>query len=176
MICVDYIKRQFLEYIKTDLNKYASYLKKKGCNIGHDVNIIDGSIDMAFLSLISIGNHVTLTGTTILAHDASTQIPLGRTKIARVTIGNNVFAGSGTIILPGTVIGNNVIIGAGTVVRGNVPGDSVVMGNPWMKICSTDEFISKYTNQIGDCKEFEFQTQVDLVRNVTLHGGVGWVK
>ena len=81
MICVDYIKRQFLEYIKTDPNKYASYLKKKGCNIGHDVNIIDGSIDMAFLSLISIGNYVTLTGTTILAHDAQLRYHLEERRL-----------------------------------------------------------------------------------------------
>ena len=49
----------------------------------------------------------------ILAHDASTKRYLGYTKIGRVLIGNNVFVGAGTIILPSVAIGNNVIIGAG---------------------------------------------------------------
>ena len=45
-------------------------------------------------------------------------------------IGNNVFVGSGSIILPGVTIGNNVIVGAGSVVRTDIPDDSVVTGNP----------------------------------------------
>lgn len=118
MLLIDYLKRRYLAMLQTDPVKYVEYIKKKGCIIGSNVYIYDGQMDMAFLPLISIGDNVTLTGTTILAHDASTQIPFGKTKIAKVVIGSNVFAGSGSIILPGTEIGDNTIIGAGTVVRG----------------------------------------------------------
>ncbi|MFQ6827743.1 MAG: DapH/DapD/GlmU-related protein [Faecalimonas sp.] len=49
----------------------------------------------------------------ILAHDASTKQELGYTLVKPVKIGNNVFIGAGSIILPGVTIGNRVIIGSG---------------------------------------------------------------
>ncbi|MCD7710451.1 MAG: hypothetical protein LUI04_03750 [Porphyromonadaceae bacterium] len=45
-------------------------------------------------------------------------------------IGDNCFIGAGAIILPGSRIGDNVIIGAGAVVKGEIPSNSVVIGNP----------------------------------------------
>lgn len=38
------------------------------------------------------------------------------TKLGKITIGNGVFIGAGSTILPNTNIGNKVIIGAGSVV------------------------------------------------------------
>ena len=49
---------------------------------------------------------------------------------SRVTIGNNVWIGSGSIILPGVSIGDNSIIGAGSVVTKNIPDNCVAAGNP----------------------------------------------
>ena len=66
-----------------------------------------------------------MTGVTVLAHDASTQIPLGVSKVGRVTIGNEVFVGRGTIILPNVTIGDRVVIGAGSVVTKDIPSGSV---------------------------------------------------
>lgn len=96
--------------------------------------------------LINVGDNVTFsTNVTVLAHDASPtkfNIP---TKIGIVKIGNNVFVGTGVIILCNTRIGDNVIIGAGSVVSGDVPSNSVVAGNPAKVICSIDEFKAKHT-------------------------------
>lgn len=47
-----------------------------------------------------------------------------------VTIGNDVWIGGGTTILPGISIGNNVVIGAGSVVTKNLPDNVVAAGNP----------------------------------------------
>ena len=47
-----------------------------------------------------------------------------------VTIGNNVWIGGSVTILPGVTIGNNVTIGAGSVVVGDIPSNSVAVGNP----------------------------------------------
>jgi NDP-sugar pyrophosphorylase family protein len=47
-----------------------------------------------------------------------------------VTIGNNVWMGTGSMILKGVTIGDNAVIGAGAVVGTNVPPDVVVFGNP----------------------------------------------
>ena len=47
-----------------------------------------------------------------------------------VTIGNNVWIGGSVTILPGVTIGDNVTIGAGSVVVGDIPSNSVAVGNP----------------------------------------------
>jgi maltose O-acetyltransferase len=47
-----------------------------------------------------------------------------------VKIGNNVWIGSNVIKLPGVNVGDCVVIGAGAVVTKDIPGLSVVAGNP----------------------------------------------
>lgn len=47
-----------------------------------------------------------------------------------VTIGNNVWIGGNTVILPGVTIGNNVVIGAGSVVTKDIPDNVIAVGNP----------------------------------------------
>lgn len=47
-----------------------------------------------------------------------------------VTIGDDVWIGGGSIILPGVTIGNNVVVGAGSVVTKDIPDNVVVAGNP----------------------------------------------
>ena len=47
-----------------------------------------------------------------------------------VTIGDNVWIGGNTVILPGVHIGSNVVIGAGSVVTKDIPDWSVAVGNP----------------------------------------------
>lgn len=42
-----------------------------------------------------------------------------------IVIGNNVWIGSGVIILKGVHIGDNAVIGAGTVVTKDVPADTI---------------------------------------------------
>lgn len=47
-----------------------------------------------------------------------------------IVVGNNVWIGGNTTILPGVIIGNNVVIGAGSVVTKNIPDNVVAVGNP----------------------------------------------
>ncbi|WP_424833427.1 sugar O-acetyltransferase [Ruegeria sp.] len=52
-------------------------------------------------------------------------------EIARpVTIGQNVWVGGGSIILPGVTIGDHAIVGAGAVVTKDVAAGCTVIGNP----------------------------------------------
>ena len=123
--------------------RMVELLRKKGVVIGDNVHIYNSSVDGNYGASVIIGNNVTITGACILAHDASTKKALGYTKVGRVHIGNNVFIGYGSVILPETFIGDNVIIGAGSIVRGKVDSDSVVVGNPAKKVCSYSEYIDK---------------------------------
>jgi acetyltransferase-like isoleucine patch superfamily enzyme len=49
---------------------------------------------------------------------------------APVMIGDNVWIGAHTIILPGVRIGHNAAIGAGSVVTRDVPANCLAVGNP----------------------------------------------
>jgi maltose O-acetyltransferase len=128
---------------KQDIEK----LKKRGLKIGKNVKIMGSVIiDPSHCWHIEIGNNVTLAPHVhILAHDASTKIFLNYTRVANVKIGNNVFIGAGTIILPNVKIGDNVVIGAGSVVRKDIPENSVVVGVPAKVICTLNEYLQKET-------------------------------
>ena len=76
----------------------------RGVTFGDNFHGPDSSIDYCFGHLVTIGNNVTISGTTILAHDGSTKKPLGYCKVAPVNIGNDVFIGYGSIVLPGVSI------------------------------------------------------------------------
>lgn len=120
-------------------------LRKWGAIVGNDVELIFVSIGRRDATCIEIGNHVTLTHCTILTHDASPRrfVGYGVNRIGRVVIGDNVFVGRQSIILPNVKIGNNVIIGAGSIVNKNIPDNVVAAGNPCRVICSIDDFIKK---------------------------------
>ncbi len=47
-----------------------------------------------------------------------------------ITIGDNVWIGGNTCILPGVTVGNNVVIGAGSVVTKDLPDNVIAAGNP----------------------------------------------
>jgi maltose O-acetyltransferase len=47
-----------------------------------------------------------------------------------INIGDNVWIGGNTVILPGITIGNNVTIGAGSVVTKDIPDNMLAFGNP----------------------------------------------
>ena len=145
--------------IKLHLKKpidYSSieYLRSRGVQIGENVHLFNTNIDFCHGFLVSIGDNVTLTGVTVLAHDASTQIPLGVSKVGRVKIGNNVFVGRGSIILPGVSIGDNCVIGAGSVVSNSIPSNSVAVGNPARVVSSYEEFVEKHRRKMGHCPVF----------------------
>lgn len=53
-----------------------------------------------------------------------------KTITAPVKIGNDVWIGGGSVILPGVTIGDNVTIGAGSVVTKSIPSNTIAYGNP----------------------------------------------
>lgn len=131
--------------LKIDNRSQLEIAIANGLQIGKNCHILgECIIDPGHCWLISIGDNVTLAPRVhVLAHDASTKRILGYTLIGRVTIGNNVFIGAGSIILPNVKIGNNVIIGAGSVVSRSIPDNSIALGSPARIICSYEEFVEK---------------------------------
>jgi maltose O-acetyltransferase len=144
-------------YRVVGLFKHQSYvsvkiLRKWGAIIGEDVELICCECGRKDATCLEIGNHVTLTYTMLLTHDASPQrfVGQGINRIGRIVIGDNVFVGRQSIILPNVKIGNNVIIGAGSIVNKNIPDNVVAAGNPCRVISSINDYVKKTKQNMAD--------------------------
>lgn len=119
---------------------YNRLLKRFGLTLNGTPRFIAKSVKFDDFDLIELGDKSVLSSNVIfLTHDYSFTTGLislnekPKTDIGilgRISIGDNVFVGMNSILLPGTSIGNNVIIGAGSVVRGKIPDNVVAAGNP----------------------------------------------
>lgn len=130
-------------YLKNKLG-HIGYIKSLGVRIGNDCRIYIEDFGSEPW-LIEIGNKVTITaGVRIVTHDGSTWLfndEKGRRYLyKKVIIGNNVFIGVNSIILPGVIIEDNVIIAAGSIVTKSVPSGTIVGGNPAKIIGLYDDF------------------------------------
>jgi len=67
------------------------------------------------------------------------------TKGNPIIIGNNVWIGANSTVLPEVEIGDNVLIGANSVVTKNIPSNSVAMGNP----CKVSKHKEPYIEDIS---------------------------
>lgn len=145
-------------------------LKKRGLKVGKNFSTERYSnIDSEFCWLVEIGDNVTLArNVVILAHDASTKMLIGFTKVNKVHIGNKVFIGAGSIILPGVNVGDNVIIGAGSVITKDVPSNSVVAGNPARIINTIDNYSKFHQDNLRIKPNFDY--------SYTLGGGITTIK
>ncbi len=144
-----------------------SKLKSKGLIIGKNFKQMGGCIiDPSHCWHISIGDDVTFAPRVhVLAHDASTKTHLGYTKVANVSVGNRVFIGAGSIILPGVTIGDDVVIGAGSVVTTSIESSTVYAGVPAKLICSLKEYLDKEKSKMFS--ENTFSESFTLRKNIT---------
>lgn len=124
---------------------YLKRLVKNGLMVGDCFQMEKGcNIDAVCPWLIKIGDNVTFaTNVCVLAHDASTKKLTGYTRVGRVSVGDNVFVGYGSIILPGVSIGNDTVVGAGAVVTKDVPVGKIVAGVPAKIVGDVSELKAK---------------------------------
>lgn len=106
----------------------------KGIIIGNNSNI---GYQSWLYGDISIGDYVMMAPRiTILTEnhetsDSDTPMALqGQHPSKPVIIGNDIWIGTKSIILPGVKIGDHSIIGAGSVVTKDIPPWSIAAGNP----------------------------------------------
>ena len=117
-----------------DILRYLriTYLRITGISIGKECMISLGAkLDVCSGSII-IGDKCVIThGCVILSHDHAASILKTKNRgKASVRLGNNVFIGVNSVVLPNVTIGDHSIIGAGSVVTKDIPPNVVAVGNP----------------------------------------------
>ena len=174
------LKRLVSEELYIDPKDAVKRYRAKGVEIGQNTEIYNTKIDSLRPFLVRIGDNTLITGSRILTHDASTKKGLGYTKLGRVTIGDNVFIGINTIILPNVTIGNNVIVGAGTVVSKDIPDNSVVVGNPMRIVSTYQETLEKNRGKLANAPVFDVNNQLTAEEKKqmkeALAEGIGYLK
>lgn len=152
-----HVKRQLLRirvYLILDAFKRTKYITKHkifykvGSNFFFQPRKIPSEP-----KLVMFGDNVTVASdVTFITHDIVHQVLNNLNNgtwyeylVGPIQVGNNVFIGSNTVILPNIKIGNNVVIGAGSVVTKDIKDNSVVAGNPAKIITTFDEYLQKRT-------------------------------
>ena len=138
--------RLFFELIGKDLDGsfrlFPPFTTDCGMNItvGHNV-FINSGCRFQDQGGITIGNDVLVGHNVIIAtlnHDMDVS-KRGDLIGSPVTIGDSVWIGSGSIILPGVTVGRGAVIGAGSVVTKDVPEKAVVVGVPAKQVRTVNE-------------------------------------
>jgi acetyltransferase-like isoleucine patch superfamily enzyme len=129
---------------------HEGYAKWIGVNMGENVRIYGNSFIMFGSEpwAITLGNNVHITQkVAFITHDGGTLLFRDKIPNLEITkpifIGDNVYIGIKSIIMPGVKIGNNCIIAAGSIVTKNIPENSVYGGIPAKFIKSTDDYLDK---------------------------------
>jgi acetyltransferase-like isoleucine patch superfamily enzyme len=137
------------------MKMYIKFLKQQGMDItGRPIYIgATTSFDGKDYSVIHIGDKSVISSEVrFLTHDYSISRAIeatGKTLekevyfVRDIYVGENCFIGTRSILMPGCRLGNNVIVGAGSVVRGEIPDNSIVMGNPAEIIDNTIDWANR---------------------------------
>jgi acetyltransferase-like isoleucine patch superfamily enzyme len=138
MLLLMHLRRKIFILLPNRLR--VAMLRRDGVRIGEDC-LIHTPYFSTEPYLIKIGDRVAISsGTEFITHDAVGFLFQDHPNMGlygTIEVGSNTFFGLKCLVLPGTRIGSNCVIGAGSVVRGVIPDNSVVMGNPAKVIMQT---------------------------------------
>lgn len=133
------VKKDIVNRLK-DKVRFLSFIYHNNI-IGKNVRIGEGTIigpNCVLTSNISIGSFVTIIIGTIIGHDSVVSdysSLMAQVNISgNVSLGNSVYIGSNSTVLPGKKVGNNSKISAGSTVFNDLPDNSFAFGNPARKI------------------------------------------
>lgn len=141
---------------------YTQVLRLYGIKFNGTPRYISNKVRFDDFFRIELGDRVVISENVIfLTHDYSLTaglISIGKCPpkdiaiVKPIRVGNNVFIGINSVLLPGTQIGDNVLVGAGSIVRGIIPSDSIVIGNPGRVIGKLSEKALLWEERLNDAE------------------------
>lgn len=147
------------------------YARHIGANIGMGNYMPDKSLWKACEPyLVTIGNNCQITmGVRFFTHGGGQVI---RNVIpnfdafGKINIGNYVYIGNNSLIMPGVTIGDNVLIAAGSVVTKSIPPGYVAGGNPARIICTLEEYMARNKRFNTNSKSLSKKEKKELLRSL----------
>jgi acetyltransferase-like isoleucine patch superfamily enzyme len=144
--------------------------RKLGVKVGEECRIYTADFGSEPW-LISIGNHVTVTsGVKFITHDGSAWLMRDdrgrRFRYAPITVGDEVFIGVNSILMPGVEVQNRCIVAAGSVVTKSVPSGSIVAGVPAHIIGSYEEYERRALAKFPCSSDMRGNSYVERVQSV----------
>jgi serine O-acetyltransferase len=145
-----YLLRRASKYSKNSLRRYFfSFIKRRysykyGYQIPTTTKIGEGFY-ISHYGTIVINENAVIGKNCNIAHG----VTIGRTNRGKLkgspTIGNNVWIGTGSVIVGAIQIGSNVLIAPNSFVNNDIPSNSLVIGNP-SEIVQKDNPCEGYIN------------------------------
>lgn len=135
------------------IHMWAEFFEPKNISIGEDT-IIGDHVFLDGREKLTIGNHVDVASQVLIynsEHDIES--PDFSTRQEFVEIGDNVFVGPRSIILPGVKIAKGAVVAAGAVVTKSVPEFSIVGGVPAKFI--SERVNKKFSYRLGRARLFQ---------------------
>ena len=143
--------------------KYARHI---GVNIGEN-NLIGKNHWSSEPYLITVGSNCQITHGVLIHTHGGCQVLRDRIPefdvFGKVKIGDRVYIGANSQVMPGVTIGDNALIAAGSVVTRSVPAGEVWAGIPARRICSVEEYLERNLPYNLDSKSMSFEEKKKLL-------------
>ena len=120
--------------------------------------------------LITVGSNCQLTNCQIFTHGGGNVLRKWHPDFdvfGKVRIGNYVYIGTNSLIMPGVTIEDNVLIAAGSVVTKSIPKNMVVAGNPAKIVCTIEEYYLRNKSYDLHSKHLSYKRKKDILLHTT---------
>lgn len=165
------IHKILLKFYKNP-QKIAKVYKKMGMQLGDNCSIFRTASMGSEPYLVRLGNNVKIVDrVSFITHDGAVEVLRKLFNLPNIdlfgtiTVGNNVFIGLGSTILPGVKIGNNVVVGAGSIVTSDIPDNSIFAGVPAKFIVSIHDYYDKVKPFFDETKNMTYLKKRNFLIN-----------